>query len=243
MVCTSITSGKVTNIVCDLLCRRLPPFCPLFWRQNSVLKRCKTTWAVVCQQEDPHCRVFTMQHVFGSFCQIGRGVSTAGAPGFAELVSTEMYKSDPKGFCWIAPDTCEKGATIAFWLKYQGPNPSSAGFDAVGFLTTHLFSPSAVNPDDGPTANAFSIYYFLAGHYFAYLSRENPGQDYFQVKILQPAVENQWIHVALAFSDENGLTMCIKGSAVQFPPPGHTHFLCVCCLILNTDFRKKQLNF
>ena len=107
--------------------------------------------------------------------QIGKGLYNPGAPSHAELVTREMYCSNPDRFCWIAPDTCSKGMTLAFWIQYKG---SDAEWSCI--ITSAHF-PSNINT--GVQANAFGIYFVrqVPTKLFVYLTGNvTNGRNYYQ---------------------------------------------------------------
>ena len=149
--------------------------------------------------------------LFIPFLQVGKGLYNPGTPSHAELVTREMYCSDPDRFCWIAPDTCTNGMTLAFWIQYKG---SHAEWSCI--INSARF-PSSINT--GVQANAFGIYFVrqFPTRLFVYLTGNvTNGRNYYQTFVQVNLEPDTWHHVTMSFSHVNGLRLCEGGTKVIF---------------------------
>ena len=122
-----------------------------------------------------------------------------------------MYFSDPERFCWIAPDTCQHGMTVAFWFQYKGSD-----HNAPGIITSANYPPSETNH---PNPNAFGIYYFTdTPKVFVYMAGNvsTVNRNYYQTNVGVNLHPNSWYHIALSFSLGNGLRLCLNGGQVCY---------------------------
>ena len=144
------------------------------------------------------------------FLQAGKGLYSPGAPFHAEFVTREMYCADPERFCWIAPDTCPNGMTLAFWIQYKG---SDAKWPCI-IHSAHF--PSSI--DTSVESNAFGIFYFTdVRKLFVYLvGNITNGKNYYQTDVKVRLRPDRWYHVAMSFSHLNGLRLCKDGINVHF---------------------------
>ena len=111
------------------------------------------------------------------FLQAGKGLYNPGSLAYAELVTREMYCADPERFCWIAPDTCPNGMTLAFWIQYKGS-------DEIKPCIIHsAHFPSSI--DTGVEPNTFGIYYFTdVRKLFVYLAGNvTNSRNYYQTDV------------------------------------------------------------
>ena len=143
--------------------------------------------------------------------QVEKGLYNPGAPSYAEMVTREMYCSDPERFCWIAPDTCPNGMTLAFWIQYKG----SDDIKPCVIHSTHF--PASI--DTGVLPNTFGIFYFSdVQKLFVYLmGNVTNGRNYYQSDVKVKLRANRWYQFAMSFSHANGLRLCKDGTKVHFP--------------------------
>ena len=119
-----------------------------------------------------------------------------------------MYCSDPERFCWIAPDTCPSGMTLAFWMKYKG---SDTKWPCI-INSAHF--PSSI--DDGGDRSSFGIIYFSdVKEVFVYLTGNvTNGRNYYQTKVPVESDSTKLYHVTMSFSHTNCLHLCVGGTKV-----------------------------
>ena len=142
--------------------------------------------------------------------QVGKGLYTPGRPAYAEIVTKSMYFGDPLKFCWIVPDTCPLGMTLAFWMQFKNADTA-----APAIVTSANYPPSETNH---PTTNSFGIYYFLTSpkKVFVYLSGNTTkvNINYYQTEVTTTLDPNSWYHITMSFSHDNGLKLCVNGDKV-----------------------------
>ncbi len=178
------------------------------WQKHYFLQKNPTE---ICFQDS---QLSICNGLFPEICslelQVGNGLTNCGSPGFAELVTTEMYQANPDAFCWLAPDTCPLGATIGFWIQISGYDMPSPGL-----ITSQIYSPTDTS---NITSNAFGIYYFPGRNEFSALmtlSLQPSNINFYQVYVHKTVAYNEWNHVTITFSDINGLSMSINGNQVR----------------------------
>lgn len=134
----------------------------------------------------------------------------SGSGGWAELLPRDTYLSAPGRHCWVAPDSCPLGATIAFWTQYFTSDSCPAAL---------VVSNAYATDENQPIPRAFGVYYFEnAGgiDLFAYLGGEmTGGKNYYQHRVAMVTTEGAWHHVTLTFSRANGLRLCVDGTRVR----------------------------
>ena len=156
----------------------------------------------------------TGQRIYQMFIlllQVGKGLYNPGIPSHAELVTREMHCSDPEGFCWIAPDTCSNGMTLAFWIQYKGSD------EEWSCIINSAHFPSSI--DTAVQANAFGIYFVrqVPTKLFVYLTGNvTNGRNYYQTFVQVDLEPDTWYHIAMSFSHANGLRLCDGGTKVNF---------------------------
>ena len=149
--------------------------------------------------------------MFIPLLQIGKGLYNPGALAYAELVTREMYCANPERFCWIAPDTCPDGMTLAFWIQYKGSD------EEWSCIITSARFPSSINT--GVQANAFGIYFVrqVPPKLFVYLTGNlTNGRNYYQTFVQVDSEPDTWYHIAMSFSHATGLRLCEGGAKVIF---------------------------
>ena len=119
-----------------------------------------------------------------------------------------MYCADPDRFCWIAPDTCPNGMTLAFWMKYKGSDAKRP------CIISSAHFPSSIETNVVP--NAFGLFYFsddpkLFGHLTGNVTND---RNYYQTYVTVGLEPDRWYHVAMTFSHTNGLRLCEGGTKV-----------------------------
>ena len=119
-----------------------------------------------------------------------------------------MYCADPERFCWIAPDTCPNGMTLAFWMKYKA---SDAKWPCI-IHSTHFPS----NIDTAVESNTFGIFYVTdVTELFVFLrGNVTNGKNYYETRVYVNLEPDTWYHVAMSFSHINGLRLCEGGTNV-----------------------------
>ena len=121
-----------------------------------------------------------------------------------------MYCANPERLCWIAPDTCPNGMTLAFWMQYKGSDSRNSP------VITSAHFPSSI--DTGVESNAFGIFYFTdVPKLFVYLrGNVTNGRNYYQTDVQVNLQPDRWYHITMSFSHANGLRLCEGGTKVHF---------------------------